>query len=266
MQGKTIALLESRLGAQLAELITRHGGIPLLAPALAEEADVDDTFIVHFISELETRPAKLAIFQTAVGTRALFEATDRLGFTVQFVAALSQMLVLARGPKPGGVLRQRGIRIDLNAADPFTSEEILAALEDVSLAGQGVLVQRYGATNEKLDHALERRGATVIEIPTYRWAMPRDTAPMRRLIEALARGEVDAAVFTNAAQADNLFAVAREQGREQGLAADLNRTLVASVGPVCSAALVRHGIGVALEAHPPKLGPLISLLVERLSL
>jgi len=265
MQGKTVALLESRLGAQLAELITRHGGIPLHAPALAEEVDVDDAFIGGFIAELESRPAKLAIFQTAVGTRALFETTDRLGLTGKFAAALSQMQVLARGPKPGGVLRQRGIRIDLNAADPFTSEEILAALVGMPLAGERVLVQRYGATNEKLDRALEERGAAVLEIPTYRWAMPRDTAPMRRLIEELARGTVDAAVFTNAAQLENLFAVARENGCEQALAADLNRTLVASIGPVCSAALVRHGIGVALEAHPPKLGPLINLLVERLS-
>ena len=36
MRGKTVAILESRLGAQLAELVGKRGGSALHAPALAE--------------------------------------------------------------------------------------------------------------------------------------------------------------------------------------------------------------------------------------
>jgi hypothetical protein len=33
MKSKVVAILETRAGAHLAELIARHGAIPLLAPA-----------------------------------------------------------------------------------------------------------------------------------------------------------------------------------------------------------------------------------------
>src|SRR3954465_5963044 len=99
MKGKTVAILESRSGAQLAELVRRRGGTPLLAPALAEVPDMDSTFIARFVSELETRPAAAAIFQTGVGTRALFEATDALGLSARLLSLLDQMKVVVRGPK-----------------------------------------------------------------------------------------------------------------------------------------------------------------------
>ena len=265
MKGKTVAILEARLGSQLADLIARQGGRPLQAPALAEEPDVDEAFIAGFVEGLQRKPAKLAIFQTGVGTRALFEATDRLNLTAAFCSALERMVVVARGPKPAGPLRSRGVRIDVNVGEPFTTEEVLQAVANVPLQGARVIVQRYGSHNEKLDRALEERGGEVTEIPTYRWSLPRDTAPLVRLIDALARGEVAATVFTNAAQVGNLFKVAQQSGKAASLGADLNRSLVASIGPVCSAALAERGVRIDLEPHPPKLGALVTALAERLS-
>src|SRR2546429_1702793 len=52
--------------------------------------------------------------------------------------------------------------------------------------------------------------------------------------------------------------LATKLGRDGPLAANLSRTLVASIGPVCSAALREHGVKIALEAKPPKLGPLVT--------
>jgi len=126
-------------------------------------------------------------------------------------------------------------------------------------------VQRYGVVNVELDKALEARGASVIEIPTYRWSLPADTRPLADLIGALERGEMDAAVFTNAEQVRNLFAVAGQLGRAEALRAALNRTLVASIGPVASAALREAKVKVGLEASPPKLGALLSALDSALS-
>ena len=264
MNGKTVAILETRLGSQLAELVARHGAKPFHAPALAEVPDVDPGYIARFVSKLSATPPKAAIFQTGVGTRALFEATDKLGVTDALLAALDKTVVVVRGPKPTGALRSRNVRIDLSAADPFTTAEVLDAIKGVELNGQWVVVQSYGAANEKLDHALEERGARVTEIPTYRWALPKDTGPMTALMDALERGGIDAAVFTSASQAHNLFALAKQGARDASLRAALNRVFVASIGPVCSAALLEHGVAVALEASPPKLGPLVAALDARL--
>jgi uroporphyrinogen-III synthase len=265
MKSKTVAILESRLGSELADLISRRGGRPMLAPALAEIPDADPVAIAKLIGDVVSRPPKVAIFQTAVGTQALFRATDALGITAKLLGVLERCIVAARGPKPTGALRSRGVRIDRDAKDPFTTTEVLASLEGIELRGECVVVQRYGETNAELEKALLGRGAEVAEIPTYRWALPEDTRPLERFIEALEAGSVDATVFTSASQARNLFVLAGRLGREVALAGHLNRTLVASIGPVCSAALKQHGVGISLEASPPKLGPLVAALDLALS-
>jgi uroporphyrinogen-III synthase len=142
---------------------------------------------------------------------------------------------------------------------------VLESLEDLSFRGECVVVQRYGETNVELERALRAKGAEVVEIPTYRWALPENTAPLVGLIDALEREQVDATVFTSASQAHNLFALAQKIGKQGPLAANLNRTLVASIGPVCSVALREHGVRIALEAKPPKLGPLVAALDRALS-
>ena len=260
MQGKKVAVLESRLGRQLAELVAQRGAIPVHAPALAELPDLDPAQIRALVASLENQAPRLAIFQTGVGTRALFAATDSLGLSDRFLRILAAAVVAVRGPKPTGALRARGVRMDRSAADPFTTKELLEAIADLPLQGARVIVQRHGSVNTELDKALEARGATVVEIPTYRWSLPTDTTPLVSLIEALEQGELDAVLLTNAEQLRNLFAVAERLGRGTRLKAALNRTLVASIGPVASAALRDADVEVTLEASPPKLGALLAAL------
>jgi uroporphyrinogen-III synthase len=128
-----------------------------------------------------------------------------------------------------------------------------------------VIVQRYGGANLELDEALTARGAQVVEIPVYRWSLPADTRPLVDLMDALERRQIDAVTVTNAAQVHNLFEVAHQLGRGDALRAALNGTLVASIGPVSTDALKKFGVGIGLEASPPKLGPLLSALDAALS-
>src|SRR4051812_5411321 len=253
------------MGEQLADLVTQRGGVAFHAPALAELPDLDASAIERLVRSLEAAPPKLAIFQTGVGTRALFDTTDRLGLTDVFLASLEKATIAVRGPKPTGALRARKVRIDRSAAEPFTTREILEVVKDIELHGGRVIVQRYGSANAELDRALEARGATVVEIPTYRWSLPQDTKPLEDLIARLERNEIDAAVFTNAEQVRNLFVVAGRVGKDAALREALNRTLVASIGPVASAALRQQEVRVGVEAKPPKLGALLSSLEAALA-
>jgi len=264
MRGKKVALLETRLGPQMAELIARRGGVPVRAPALAELPDLDPGQIATLVASFATHPPRLVIFQTGVGTQALFAATDALGITDKLLAALAAATVAVRGPKPAGALRGHGVRIDLSAAEPFTTAEVMATLAPVALADARVVVQRYGVTNAELDAALKAKGADVVEIPTYRWSLPAETGPLVALMDALDRREIDAVTFTNAAQVYNLFALAEQHHRAVALRAGLNATLVASVGPVASASLRKFGVAIGLEARPPKMGPLVAALDEAL--
>jgi uroporphyrinogen-III synthase len=99
----------------------------------------------------------------------------------------------------------------------------------------------------------------------YRWSLPADTTPFLSLIDALGHDEIDLVAFTSASQANNLFTVAQYDGKQESLKQSLDRTLVASIAPVCSVALHKFAVRVDIEAKPPKLGPLIEAINAALS-
>jgi uroporphyrinogen-III synthase len=264
MKSKVVAILETRTGAHLAELIARRGATPLLAPALEEVLDVDPLAVLGLLRQWRTNPFRMAIFQTGVGTRVLFQTADALGACGELLQLLALAVVVVRGPKPVGELNARGVRIDIRAASPFTTEKVLEAVAGVALDGARVLVQRYGAANRPLSEALAARGAAVQELATYRWALPKDIGPLEKLLDELASSRVDAMVFTSAVQVQNLHAVAARSGRADQLVDLMKGLIVASIGPVCSRALIERGIKPTIEANPPKLGPLVAALNDAL--
>jgi len=265
VKAKRVAILEARAGEQMADLVRKYGGTPISAPGLSELPDIDPQQITGLLSQWASELPHLFIFQTGVGVRALLAATDELGLSDRLLQILAASQVAVRGPKPLAALRSRGVRIDFAAQEPYTTTEVLAELVNNNLAGKRVVVQRYGETNRELHEALEKKGAQVIEIATYRWALPADTAPLAHLVNALGRKEIDAVAFTSASQVHNLFTVAKTLGREDSLRAGLDSALIASIGPVCSAALRQHEVRVDVESHPPKLGPFMRALNDALS-
>src|SRR6202045_3830331 len=213
MKDKTVAILESRMRDHIASLVRKYGGTPFSAPALAEIPDVDPAHIHELIRDWNSTPPDIFIFQTGVGTRALFAATDSLGLTDLLLRLLDSAQVVVRGPKPSTVLHSRKVRIDRAASNPFTTHEVLAEMQEIPLRGKRVVVQRYGETNRELQATLESEGAEVTEITTYRWGLPEDTTPLLRLIGALGRDEIDLVAFTSASQASNLFTAAQYDGK-----------------------------------------------------
>jgi uroporphyrinogen-III synthase len=150
MKDKTVAILESRLRDHIASLVRKYGGTPFSAPALAEIPEVDPAHIEELIRDWNSAPSDICIFQTGVGTRALFAATDSLGLTDLLLRRLDAAQVVVRGPKPATVLHSRKVRIDRAASNPFTTHEVLAELHGTPLRGNRVVVQRYGETNREL--------------------------------------------------------------------------------------------------------------------
>jgi uroporphyrinogen-III synthase len=265
VKDKVVVVLESRAGQQLVEALTRRGATAVWAPALAELPQVDLVEIRALVLEWDSLSPALAVFQTGVGTTALFAATDTLDLTEQLLHQLSQTRVISRSPKPFVALRRRNVRVDVSAASPFTTNEVLAAIANIPIAGRTVMIQRYGASNTELLEALLARGALPREITTYEWAIPADHSALESSIQAIIAGTVDAVVFTSAAQVRNLLTVAAASGRSIDLLNALKTTVNASIGPVCSAQLRQQGIVATLEADPPKLGPLVSALEAALS-
>ena len=172
MQQKQVAILESRMGAQLASLVAGRGGVPFLAPALAELPDLDHQAIGALVRSLDKRPAKLAIFQTGVGTAALLRDAEQRGRLADVLTAVAASTLVCRGPKPTAVVRRHGLEPTIIPQKPFTTKEILEALEPIELAGKAVALVHYGERNIALAEALRARGARLAEACPYEWALP----------------------------------------------------------------------------------------------
>src|ERR1700722_7655208 len=145
MRSKVVAILETRTGAHLGELIARRGAVPMLAPALKEVPEVDPEAVASLLDGWHTDPFKVVIFQTGVGTRALFQATDALARTDEMLRLLAAAVVAGRGPKPTGEVDARQRRVGGRAPSPFTPDDVLRSLAGIALDRAAVLVQRYGA-------------------------------------------------------------------------------------------------------------------------
>ena len=263
--GKVVAYVEARMQSEMGALVERHGGVPLAAPVLQEIYNTDTPEVAALIEDLCRGRIDIAVLQTGVGTRALFEAADAQGRLTEVLDALDGVTVIARSPKPASVLRRNKVRIDLMPPEPFTSEDLIASITDVEFDGREVAVQAYGGPNNLLTRTLRERGASVREVALYGWGLPDDLSPVRELIRRLDAGEVNAVAFTSQPQVSNLLAIAAMSGQEAKLRRCLNSedVVVASVGPVCTRRLQQNGLKVDVEPDHPHMGNLVLALAER---
>ncbi len=253
LAGRTIVLLEARRARELRDLVRRQGGEPWSVPCMQELPPDDSSESVTRLRELCEKGADLVICLTGVGTRRLFELAGQLDLEPRLREVFDKAIVAVRGPKPTAVLRELGVRIDRTAAEPNTSREVLDAIKDDAF--RRAAVQLYGGPDPELRAGLEARGASVLELPLYKWALPQDVQPLRELIDGLDRA--DALVVTSATQIHNLFSVAEQEGKARQLADGLNKLTVAAVGPIAAGALRDHGVHVDVEPEHPHMGTLV---------
>jgi uroporphyrinogen-III synthase len=265
LTGKRIAVLEARLTGELSRLVERQGGAAFAFPALREATIDAGAEVADLLTAIGEKRIDFIVLQTGVGVAALVKEADKLGRQDELIAALGRVTKVCRGPKPVGVLARFGLKPEVSAAEPYTTSEVLLALTGFDLRDRGVAVLHYGERNRVLAEALIERGARLKELCPYEWQLPDDIEPLKRLIAQLADGAFDAIVFTSQIQARHLFHVAEACGHQgQLLEALKTKTVVASIGPTCSAALRALGVTPQLEPEHPKMGPLVKALARYL--
>jgi uroporphyrinogen-III synthase len=262
---KTVVLLESRMSAEMAGLVQRHGGTPLPAPAMREVALPQQEGVKEAVRGVAEGRFGMVVLLTGVGARAFLTAAEQLGMREPVLAGLSKTRVVCRGPKPLAVCRQNAIPVYLVAPEPNTSEDLAAALKERTegLSGVSVLLQHYGAPNEAIRASLEAMGAAVTDLSLYGWDLPENITPLMTAIEALAHGQAQAVLFTSQQQARNLFDVAGKAGRLAALLDALrHRVVVGSVGPVATRTLAAYGLKPDVIPEHPKMGILVQALAR----
>lgn len=263
--GLCVAAFESRLADQMAQLIARYGGRPLVAPSMREVPLEANQAVLDFGVRLQAGEFAMVILLTGVGTRFMLKVLDIRWSREQTRAALEKTILVVRGPKPTAALREEGLKATVTVPEPNTWKELVQAIDhmDRPMTGMAVAVQEYGVANDPLVDALKERGARVTCVPVYRWALPEDMGPLTNLVRAIIENEVDVALFTNAVQADHMMQVAEGAGGLDRLRRALRRVVVASVGPTAAAHLRACGLPVDFEPSHSKMGILVKETSER---
>jgi uroporphyrinogen-III synthase len=259
LQGLRVVSFESRRAREMAELIRRYGGEPIVAPSMREIPLGENRAALDFLPQLESGTVDLLVLMTGVGTRTLNEVLLTRYPQERILSALRRTRLVARGPKPIAALKELGLQAAVTVPEPNTWREVLVTLDGaVDLRDRRVVVQEYGIPNPELVSGLGRRGAIVQTIAVYRWSLPEDLAPLRQAIQKIIRGEADIALFTNGAQVVHLFRIAADDKAEEKLRVGCKNIMIASVGPVCTEMLEQFGLKPDLEPPHPKMGSLIA--------
>lgn len=266
LEGITVVGFESRMADTTARLIEKYGGTAISAPSLQEAPlDAHDA-VFDFAEALFDGTIDIVVFTTGVGTRMLFETLETRYDPEDVVAALADVVTVARGPKPVRELKKYDVPVTLKVPEPNTWEEVLEVVttraETAPLDGKRVAIQEYGRPNPDLNAALREEGAELVRVPIYRWELPDDLQPLKNGLRALIEGEAQVALFTSRQQVEHVLQVAADEGWTQSLREALDDVLVASIGPVCSEAFEAHDITVDFEPDRPKLAIFIKELAE----
>jgi uroporphyrinogen-III synthase len=263
LQGLRVVSFESRRAKEMAELIRRYGGEPIVAPSMCEVPLSENRAALELLPQLETGQFDWLILMTGVGTRTLNEILLTQYPQDRIRAALQRVRLIARGPKPIAVLKELRLQAAVSIPEPNTWREVLTTLDSgAGIRGKRIAIQEYGIPNQDLISGLQSRGATVAAIPIYRWALPEDLGPLREAIQKILSGAADLALFTNGAQVDHLFKVAGDGNNADALRRAFERVVIGSVGPVCTEVLKQFGLQPDIEPTHPKMGSLIAELAE----
>ncbi len=254
------------MAVEMARLIERCGGRPLVVPALREIPLDDNSAALDFGLRLTTERIDVLILLTGVGTTALFGLLKMRHSWLSIVEALKQTALVARGPKSAAALRALGLQPTVIVPEPNTWADVIRTVDErVPVKGLRVAVQEYGMSNPELLEALQRRGATVFQVPIYKWSLPDDLGPLRQALDRIIAGDVAVILITNAVQVDHVMRVLELDGRIEPFRLALKKMVIASIGPIASERLRYHGWPVDFEPSHSKMGVLVKETSERAS-
>jgi uroporphyrinogen-III synthase len=265
--GLRVLSFESRMATDMARLIRRHGGEPVVVPALREIPIPlqDNGAVFRFGVKLILHQVDIVILMTGVGTKALFEVLQTRYPLAEIIEALKKTIVVTRGPKPLAVLKAMGVEANITVPEPNTWHDVIATLDYYRpVQGLKIAIQEYGVSKPEMIEDLKKRGAEVFSVPVYRWALPEDTGPLEAAIGDVFNGALDAMVVTNAAQIDHVMHLAERGNRAQPFRDACKNLVVASIGPTASESLKHHDLPIDFEPSHPKMGILVKEFSEQI--
>jgi len=261
LAGFTVAVTAARRREELGALLERRGARVYYAPAIQIVPLADDTELLAATEQCLAEPLDVVVATTGIGFRGWVEAADGWGLGERLHAQFGRARLLTRGPKARGAIRAAGL-VDTWSPPSESSSEVLEYLLAQDLHGCRIAVQLHGEPLPDFVHALREAGACVVEVPVYRWVLPDDVAPLRRLVDLATARQVDAVAFTSAPAAASLLRIADEAGTGPAMLAAFRADVVpACVGPVTAGPFESRDVPT-VQPERARLGALVREIVR----
>jgi uroporphyrinogen III methyltransferase / synthase len=191
------------------------------------------------------------VFTSANGVRKFL---GRLPVCGRDVRDLKGLEIGAIGPGTAAELAATGIRVDF-VPQEYRAEGLIECLKGVEVRGKSFLIPRAKIARDNLPRSLEERGALVEVVEAYKTVRPEFSAGE---FERLLTPAPDAVTFTSSSTVSNFLKLI-EGG---GLRKILERVAIASIGPVTSETVRKHGLEVSVEATDATVTGLIQALQD----
>ena len=241
--GKRVVVTRARDQASELRRLLEEAGAQVIEFPLIEIAPPESFESLDQVIE-DLADYQWVVFTSTNGVRSFF---DRLRFHGEDARSLHDVMIAVVGESTADELRARGVEPDLVPAK-FQSSALLPLLEPDQRGIRTAIVRAAEGRDELIDE-LRRRGGDVDLAVAYR------TRPVAADVERL--DKVDVITFTSASTVENFLAAAGQRGAEI-----LKKARVASIGPITSDALRKHGREPDVEASSASIESLRDAIVE----
>ena len=267
MSAPVVGVTADRRWEEQADLLRRRGLDVLHGPSMRTMDLAQDQALRSATHALIDSPPDWLVATTGVGIRSWLAAADGWGIQADLLAALGSARIVARGAKSRSVLRQAGLEVSWVAPGESMAEVVEhLRTADGGVADATVAVQLFDPDEHPATAALRGLVGRLVEVPVYRWLLPKDPQPAERLISAAVDGSLAAITFTSQPALRFLFAIAERMGLRDELVSACNRdrVLAVCIGPVCAEAGAEVGLERMVWPEPFRLPPMVRLVAERL--
>ena len=235
--------------AEFVSLLEQQGGTAICIPTIEiipPESYAPLDFVLRDLDEFD-----ILILTSVNGVEALFE---RMLETNQYIGTLTDIFIVAVGPKTAKAMEQNCIRPDLIPAD-HRAEGVVAELLNYGVKGKRILYPRAEIARPLIIDSLQAAGAEVIAPVAYRTMLPKGSEP--KLRKLLSVGNIDAVCFSSSSTFNNLYTMLGDDLQQlQG------KTKFFSIGPQTSETIRKHGFQVDLEPQSWTLDSLVLAMVD----
>jgi len=261
LAGRTIAVTAERRAHQQVKYFESRGATALWVPVLRTTEGPDRSDLHAATGRLIEAGLDLLIAHTGQGLTWWLD-TVRAADRERLGQVLASANVMTRGSKASSAARRNGLEVTWQAPNEVVSD-LVAHLSSMDLVGSRCAVLLDGNDDRQVSDVARARGADVVELEVYRYALPDDVGDVDRLIEQIVAGQVDAITFTSSPAIRHLRSIAFESGQLGALDAAVGTMCrPAVVGPVCAATAAAASWGQVIEPATARLIPMLDAVVD----